>query len=116
MLDATKLPIPKFKVGDKAWILEYLSYKEVTIQTVLISGSWFDNEYTSRQDFEVTYEVTSWVSTYKEQDLYKSKRTVQRKLANQKIEIRQRDVKKLKDAKRQLDLDCKRLGLTIEDL
>lgn len=42
MIDCKQLPIPKYKVGDKVWIVDYLNVKEVEIDCVEIKVTWFN--------------------------------------------------------------------------
>lgn len=115
MIDCNKLPIPKYKVGDKVWIMAYGSQvKEAEVDCVEIKLTWFNNGYTSRQEHKVTYEINGY--NYQVDQIYNSKRTAQRVLAREKIESRQINIKKLKLDFKSLKEHCSRFGLTIDDL
>lgn len=116
MIDCKKLPIPKYKIGDKVWVVDYLSVAEHTITEINIQGGWFDNGYTSRQEFTIEYKTNKHVYNYKENQFYNSKRTAQRVAAKTKIKIRQDSIQSLKENLRFLHSRCKHFGLTIDDL
>lgn len=117
MIDCKQLPTPKYKVGDRVWIVDYLSVKEVEIDCVEINGRWFDNGYTSKQEFEVKYEVCKGgMVQYRENQFYHSKRTAQRVLSKQKIEMRQQNMEELRKNFNYVKARCSLYGLTIEDL
>lgn len=117
MIDCKQLPIPKYKVGDKVWIVNYLSVEEVEIDCVEIKGIWFDNGYTSRHEFEVKYEVSKGGTVqYRENQFYNSKRTAQRVLSKEKRDIRKSNIEQLRKNLSDLKSRCSFYGLTIEDL
>lgn len=115
MIDCSKLPIPKYKVGDKVWVVAYgIQVKEAEIECVEIKLTWFDNGYTSRQEYKVTYEINGY--NYQVEQIYNSKRTAQRVLAREKIESRQINIEQLKRDFKSLEERCSLYGLSIEDL
>lgn len=116
MIDCKKLPIPKYKIGDKVWVANYLSVEEHTITEVHIKGGWFDNGYTSRQEFTIHYETNKHVCQYTENQFYNSKRTAQRVVAKTKLKIRQDSIQSLKEDLKSIRRRCKYFDLTIDDL
>jgi len=117
MIDCKQLPVPKYKVEDRVWIVNYFSVKEVEIDCVEIKGRWFDNGHTSRHDFEIMYETLGGGHIqYKENQFYNSKRTAQRVLSKQKIEMRQQNIEELRKNLASLKSRCSLYGLTIDDL
>lgn len=116
MIDCKKLPIPKYKVGDKVWIVNCLSIAEVEIKHVEMEVRWFDSGYTSRQEYDIEYEVTTVWGSYTEKQLYTSKRTAQRVLSKQKVEEKQTRINELRNNLALLKSRCSSYGLTIDDL
>lgn len=116
MIDCKQLPIPKYKIGDKVWIVDYNIIKECEISEVSIKGIWFDNGYTSRHDFEVKYELSNSWGNRQEKFLYGSKRTAQRILQKQKEKERENIIQTMKDDYKRLQLRLKRYDLKLEDL
>lgn len=115
MMDINKIPVPKYKVEDKVWIVDYSSIKQIQISCVIIKGMWFDNGYTSRHEFKVTYE-SCYGLTHSEDQFYNSKRTAQRRLAEYKIKERSDRIDTLRRDINNIQIRCKNLGLTIDDL
>lgn len=116
MIDPNKIPKPKYKVGDKVWIVDYHSVKEVEISEVRIEGVWFDNGVISKHDFKIGYEISTTWGTRREDQLYNSKRTAQRVLQKNKIEEVAEQLKQARQDKLSLQRRCTSLGLTIDDL
>lgn len=114
MIDCKQLPIPKYKLGDKVWIVDYMSVKEVEIDCVEIKVTWFNDGYTARQESRIIYEI--YGRHYQEGEFYNSKRTAQRVLSKEKIKIRQNSITELRKTFDDLKSRCSLYGLTINDL
>lgn len=117
MIDCKKLPVPKYKVGDRAWILNYDSVKEVEVNCVLIKINWFDNGYTSRQEHFVTYELSGGVfSEYSEKQIYATKRSAQRVLRKNMKKREQEILEDLKQRVINIKERCLQYGLQFDKI
>lgn len=114
MIDCKQLPIPKYKLGDKVWIVDYTSVKEVEIDCVEIKVTWFNDGYTTRQESCIIYKI--YGGHYQEGEFYNSKRTAQRALSKEKIKMRQNSITELRKTLSGLKSLCSLYGLTIDDL
>lgn len=115
MIDPKQLPVPKYKVGDMVWVINYKTVKQVEILTVIIEGEWFDNNYTSRHNFKVRYEVSGSYAD-NEKDFYNSKRTAQRRCKERLEQEKKERLASIKNDFQNLKTRCKYAGITIDDL